>query len=95
MFRKLIEYFRWRNTEEGRQTRLYNRESCKLVRRFCKHYGTDGWNAEREACHIEHVKLWQKYPEALETKRVKREYRRPKGWTEEDWFRFLLEPVEQ
>jgi hypothetical protein len=90
LYRRFVEYLRWRQTEEGHQTRLFDKEVRKLFNDEARQRKTEGWRAtKRLSGRI--MQLHKKYPNALQVTQCKIESGRPNYISEEEWDRMLCE----
>jgi len=68
IFKLVIEYIRWRFSEEGKQTASYSWESGRVFDRYYPYYDGELGQAARDTCHAELAWLCKKYPRSKQAK---------------------------
>ena len=91
MIRKLIDYIKWRWSEEGRQSRLFDRESRRLLLAVV-HYDELGDQEKVDEYFAERRKLNLKYPKAKRAIPIEKMGVRPNSISPEEWEYCLITP---
>jgi len=91
MIGKLINYLKWRWSEEGRQTRLFEKESRRLLikgERCCELKDRNGF----DDCMTDRIKLHLRYPKAKQAVTLEQMGTRPGQYTPEEWLEAVTTP---